>query len=136
MVWSSLLPDGVEWAVLARHLRAMVGRGCRRIAVYGLGQHTQRRADVFDRQDFPVVGFLDDDPPPSGEALGLPVVTVDSAIETLNPDGVLISSDAWEGQMWARAEPLRRAGVYVRPIYGSYPDSQTNTIERAQGVTG
>ena len=120
VVWSSLLSGGVEWALLTRHLREMAQQGCRRIAIYGLGQHTQRGAEVLEQCDLPVIGFIDDAPPASGEALGLPAVTPARAITELRPDGVLLSSDAWEEKLWQNARPLREAGVVVRAIYGSY----------------
>jgi len=127
IVWSSLLPGGVEWALLARHLRAMAERGCKRIAIYGLGQHTQARADALESLDLPVIGFIDDNPPASGQALGLPAVTPARAISALNPDGVLLSSDAWEARLWENSAFLRQAGVYVRPIYASYEDKPVVT---------
>lgn len=96
----------------------LVEEGCRRIAIYGLGRHTQWRAGVFDRDDLPIVGIIDDTPPPSGEAFGLPVVTVDAAIDRFRPDAVLLSSDAWESAMADRALPLEAAGVRVCRIYG------------------
>lgn len=119
VVWSSLLQGGVEWALLERHLRAMAAEGCSRIAIYGLGQHTQRRADALEHGDLPVVGFIDDNPPESGQALGLPAVTPARAMIDLKPDGVLLSSDAWEGKLWANTAFMRDAGVRVRAIYGS-----------------
>lgn len=125
-VWSSLLPGGVEWALLARHLRAMAEEGCTRIAIYGLGQHTQRRADVLELPDLPVVGFIDDRPPASGEAFGLPAVTPQRAMIDLRPDGVLLSSDAWEDKLWRSSAFLREAGVRVRAIYGSYSEAATS----------
>ena len=98
----------------------MAERGCQRIAIYGLGQHTQTRADALENIDIPVVGFIDDQPPASGQAFGLPAVTPARAMIALKPDGVLLSSDAWEARLWENTAALREAGVYVRPIYGSY----------------
>lgn len=124
IAWSSLLPAGMEWTLLVRHIAAMREMGLRRIAVFGLGQHTQRRAEAF-AQGLPVVGFIDDRPPASGEAFGLPAVAPGEALRVLKPDGVLISSDAWEREMWAQTKSLRGAGVVVRTIYDTYADAGT-----------
>ncbi|MEO0629321.1 MAG: hypothetical protein AAFY46_01165, partial [Planctomycetota bacterium] len=99
--------------------------GCRRIAIYGLGRHTQWRAGVFDRSDLPLVGIIDDTPPPSGEAFGLPVVTLDEAVDRLRPDAVLLSSDAWEHAMHERAQRLESAGVRIEPIYNTRRQAAT-----------
>ncbi len=96
----------------------LAAEGFRRIAIYGLGRHTQWRAGVFGRDDLPVVGIIDDAPPPSGEAFGLPVVTLDAAADRLRPDAVLLSSDAWEDALHERTMPLEAAGVRVQRIYG------------------
>lgn len=122
VVWSSLLPGGYEWTLLARPLREMAGRGCRRIAIYGLGQHTQRESGVLEIPGLNIVGFIDDRPPSSGRAFGLPAVSLKRALAELQPDGVLLSSDAWEEKLWENTAFLREAGVYVKPLYGTYED--------------
>lgn len=122
VVWSSLLPGGFEWTLLDRPLRDLAERGYRRIAIYGLGKHTQREAEAFEYLDVGVVGFIDDHPPASGQAFGLPAVGSERALIDLKPDAVLLSSDAWEEQMWERSAFLRQAGVHVQSIYASYED--------------
>jgi glycosyltransferase involved in cell wall biosynthesis len=106
---------------LVLHVRALMDEGCRRIAIYGLGRHTQARVGVFELEDVPLVGIIDDSPPPSGEAFGLPVVRLGDAARVLGVDGILISSDAWESAMYERTLPQRAAGVRVRRIYAEEP---------------
>ncbi len=108
--------------------------GCGRIAVYGTGKHTRRLAALFDGT-LPFVGFIDDAPPAWEYMFGLPIVGFDSALESLRPDAVVLSSDAWEAKMWARTEPLRRAGVRVIPVYGAYADDAgANVTSILRGV--
>jgi len=110
---------------LVPHVEELVRAGCQRIAIYGLGRHTQWRAGVFDRTDLPLVGIIDDTPPPSGEAFGLPAVTLDEAMDRLRPDAVLLSSDAWEHAMHERAQRLESAGVRIEPIYSTRRQAAT-----------
>ena len=98
-------------------LRAM-DDGCRRVVIYGVGRHTRRSAGIFER-GLPIVGLIDDEPP-GPRLFGLRVVTPDRAMPELNPDAILLSSDAWEEQMWHRCEALRDAGVRVIAMYGQY----------------
>lgn len=93
--------------------------GCNRVAVFGIGLHTSRAAEALTA-DIPLIGFIDDKPPESGTFLGRPVVATDRALDDLKPDAVVLSSDAWERQLWQRSEPWRRAGVRVIPLYGNY----------------
>ncbi len=121
------------WVVAAIRARAMVRDGARHLAIYGAGAHTRRLRRLFDL-DLPFVGVLDDAPRiPS--VLGLPVMTPDEALGRHAIDGVLVSSDAHERAMWARAELLRRAGVPVRTIYGadgaSWLDEPTPDLRRS-----
>ena len=120
VVWSALARGG---GVLARELRRLTAAGYSRIAIYGLGQHTQRFAGLLESCAYPIVGFIDDSPPASGRALGLPAVRHEDAIDALNPDCVLLSSDAWERAMWFSTEQLRDAGVHVQTIYGTYTEA-------------
>ena len=76
-------------------------------------------AAVLDH-GLPIIGFIDDGPSPWRRMLGLPIVTVEEAIQLLAPDAVLLSSDSYEQQMWDRCAPLREAGVHVLPLYGTY----------------
>lgn len=103
--------------------RALVGeaaaQGCGRIAVYGTGKHTRRLAELFDGT-LPFVGFIDDNPPAWEYMFGLPIVRSCEAIERLRPDAVLLSSDAWEAKMWEETAGMRRAGIRVIPVYGTY----------------
>ena len=108
-------------------LRNAVADGCRRIAVYGTGKHTRNRSSIF-YEGFPIVGLIDDAPPACGQMFGLPVVTLDEAREALDPDAILLSSDAWEAQLWTRCETLRNAGVRVLCLYGAYAESSPATV--------
>ena len=104
---------------VGRLLAQAVRDGCSRVAVYGTGRHTRRLASVFDGTR-PFVGFIDDSPPAWEYMFGLPIVRFEHAVEVLKPDAVLLSSDAWEAQMWERSEAWRRAGIRVIPIYAEY----------------
>lgn len=117
-----------EWSRVARAVRALAGEGCQRVAVFGVGDHTRRAARAFSL-NLPIVGFIDD-APRAGTAFGLPVVPTDRALHDLRPDGVVLSSDAWEPAMWGKAEPLRAAGVKVRALYGQYADPSARATRR------
>ena len=119
-VWPHLIEAPVTDR-MHRVAQEAVDEGCRRIAIYGIGKHTRRTAGIFERP-LPLVGLIDDDPPPRPRVFGLPVVPLERALAELKPDAVLLSSDAWEEQMWRRSAPLRAAGVRVLPLYGTYAD--------------
>ncbi len=109
-----------EWCRLARAVSRACDKGAARVAVFGAGDHTRRAARAFEL-GLPIVGIIDDHP--SRDAmLGVPVVRTNDAADTLRPDAVVLSSDAWEAALWAKAAPLRAAGVRVLALYGSYPD--------------
>lgn len=114
-------------ALLGTHLAALVDQGYGRIAIYGAGRHTQCRSEAIESGRWPVVGFLDNQPPASGEMLGLPVVTPEAALTRLRPDAVLLSSDVWESRMWESSRELRASGVHVRPMYRTYTDESAPT---------
>lgn len=107
---------------LTRAARAAVADGCRRLVIYGVGKHTRRIPSVFN-EDFPFVGFMDDQLPPWEYMFGLPVVPAAAVMQTLAPDAVILSSDAWEQTMWHRTAPLREAGVKIYPLYAEYADA-------------
>lgn len=108
-------------------LRKAAADGFQRIAVYGTGKHTRNRSSIF-YEGFPIVGLIDDSPPDCGQMFGLPVVTLAQAREKLNPDAILLSSDAWEAKMWERCEALRHAGVRVMALYGTYSEQTMATV--------
>jgi hypothetical protein len=107
-----------EWARLAGTVRGLEREGCARVVVVGAGDHTRRAARAFAR-GLPIVGIADDAPRES-ELFGVPVVRIADAADVLRPDAAVLSSDAWEAALWRAAEPLRRAGVRVEPLYGRY----------------
>ncbi len=119
-VWPHLFESPVADR-MHRAARVVVEEGCRRLAIYGIGPHTRRSAGIFDR-GLPFVGFIDDGPVASKRIFGLPIVSVDRALQELDPDAVLLSSETWEEQLWRRSAPLRRAGVRVIPLYGTYSE--------------
>lgn len=115
-------------------VRAAVARGRGRIAVYPAGRHTRRIAEVFDpalwrsRSAYPFIGFLDDGARPGQQAFGLPVVRPEEAIESLCPDAVLLSSDAFEEKLWERTATLREIGIEVIPIYGCFNSERVSVL--------
>ncbi|MBX3358385.1 MAG: glycosyltransferase [Phycisphaeraceae bacterium] len=122
-----------DWSDADRHRASrIVGRmeaiarraqqeGCGRIVVFGAGKHTRRVAGLFVR-GLPIVGIMDDHPPVWEYMFGLPVLTPERAIDELRPDAVLLSSDAFESQMWERCRPLMDRGVRVLPVYAAYEE--------------
>jgi hypothetical protein len=131
VVWPHLLCPGSDDArhrgspadLLIAAAQAAVNAGCRRLVVYGIGRHTRRVPEVFER-GLPFVGFMDDRLPPWDAMFGLPIVQSDSAMQELAPDAVILSSDAWEEAMWERTAGLRSAGVRVIPLYATYESVQ------------
>ena len=117
-VWP-YLHDNAVTDRLHRCVDEAVAAGHKRIVMYGLGKHTQKASGLFDRE-LPIVGLIDDNPPRSGCAYDLPVVTLEHVIEELKPDAILLSSDAWEEQMWHKTAALREAGIDVIAVYGTY----------------
>lgn len=104
-------------------LLADLARQRKRVAIYGAGAHTQRFAARFAAAAGTVVGVLDDDPQRAGAPLALWTVQPFDAWRTLRADALLISSDAYEAVLAARARE-RTAGVLaIRTLYDSGPPS-------------
>ncbi|MEM1184389.1 MAG: glycosyltransferase family 4 protein [Planctomycetota bacterium] len=111
-----------EWVRLARGIRRAHHNGASSIAVYGCGDHTRRAAKAFEwarERGVPVVGLIDD-APRSGTMLGHEVATPLDAAERWNIDAVVLSSDAWEGKLWAGAAPLREKGIQTIALYNEH----------------
>lgn len=127
-----LSPTLIEpaWARLAAVVARAQRDGAGRVAIYGCGRHTRRARALFE-QDLPIVGLLDDRPT-DRTMFGLPVVRTDDAIAELKPDCIVLSSDVWESRMWRRLDRVRRDGVRVLPVYGTYeaPDTGPTAPKR------
>jgi FkbM family methyltransferase len=108
----------VGWAdLVARGLRRCRARGCRRIALYGAGEHT-REALAKPRCDVRPDCVLDDNPECAGRSIaGVPVVHA-SCLPERGIDGVVISSHFHERRMWERSRRWRERGVEVVRLYG------------------
>lgn len=104
-------PELEPHGTMRRALRRAVADGRQRIVVYGVGKHTRQLLSVVTGgARFPIIGFMDDNPPPdllANGLAGLPVVRADNVFNTLRPDCIILSSDAWERQMWDRCRKLK-----------------------------
>lgn len=109
---------------LHRAILDAIHRGRRRIAVYGAGRHTRDRHALFVEGRWPVwpfVGFIDDKPPAHALLFGLPVVSPAAALDELDPDAIVLSSDIFEDQLWKNAGLFREAGIEVIRVYTATP---------------
>lgn len=106
----------------------------RRIAVFGTGRHTEQAAEVF-YLGHPIVGLIDDCPPIGDRLFGHRVTTPEEAISILDPDAIVLSSDACEAALWQRCEIFRAHGIPVYPIYGDYAEQETTAAPSAMQTT-
>lgn len=97
-----------------------------RVLLYGAGKHTARllsERHVWESRGHRIVGIIDDHPRfrQSPVYLDLPVQSVGAAHSRILSGDVLppvvLSTDTYEDQFWAQAEPLRAAGVPVFRLY-------------------
>lgn len=118
-----LVPTSHE-SHLHRAVLDAIQRGRRRIAIYGAGRHTRDRHALFVPGRWPVwpfVGFIDDKPPAHALLFDLPIVSPAKALEELDLDAIVLSSDVFEDQLWTNAAPFREAGVEVLRVYTPTP---------------
>ncbi|QYK48620.1 MAG: glycosyltransferase [Phycisphaeraceae bacterium] len=123
---------------LHRAVLDAIHRGRRRIAIYGTGRHTRDRHALFIEGRWPVwpfVGFIDDKPPAHARLFGLPIVSPAAALEELEPDAIVLSSDVFEEQLWKNAAPFREAGIEVIRVYTAAPvDNQPTQLPHPSRV--
>lgn len=97
--------------------RAIAEAGASRVWLWGAGRHTrwllERRAEL----GMPIAGIVDD--AASGQRRGEFVVAGPDVLKA--GEWVLISSDGFEGEIWASGESARARGVNMRRIYGVNP---------------
>jgi glycosyltransferase involved in cell wall biosynthesis len=100
-----------------------------RFYLYGAGRHTAAlllEKALWEAKGYRLVCLIDDHPrfapspdAPSVQFYGLPVISLRTAEQTLQPtDTVILSTDAFEDQFWRQSEPLRAKGVTVHRLYG------------------
>jgi SAM-dependent methyltransferase len=101
-------------------LVADCNRDGKRIAVFGAGFHTQELLRRTRLREARLVGLLDNDRRKQGrEILGLPVVAP-ADIDALDPDLILISSYAFQDEIYDSLETQRRRGRDVVKLYGAH----------------
>lgn len=102
-------------ALLDRAALECRAKGARRIALIGAGRHTRRIGlTPFTRRGLRVVALLDD-APQRRRLLGLPVRSLESP--GANFDAVVVSSDAHEDALAARARRSLPSSVHIVRIY-------------------
>jgi hypothetical protein len=124
-----LVPTPHE-SLLHRAVLDAIHRGRRRIAIYGAGRHTRDRHALFVEGRWPVwpfAGFIDDKPPAHARLFGLPIVSPAAALNELEPDAIVLSSDSFEDQLWKNAARFREAGIEVIRVYTPTPLSDRLT---------
>lgn len=104
---------------LSRALRSLAESGARRVAIYGAGEHTARAARAFFDPPVEIVAIIDDSPARQGGcALGVPIVGLGEAAR-MGVDAVVVSSDAHEAALCARATSSLPESVDVVTLYGT-----------------
>lgn len=117
-------PPRMPLVTLEEHLtgvfRALADRGIDRIGIYGAGTHTRTRlARILMECPVSVACVIDDDPRRHGSRLwGFPIVSREQAIG-MGVRAVVLSSDLFEDELWARSQELRDSGVEVVRLYGA-----------------
>lgn len=112
--------------------------GTREVILYGSGNHARWIINHAHDLSLPIVALADDSAPHEStlesasdpadasrerSVAGLPVVHPSS----LRPGQcVLIASDAFEDEIWRRAQPLRDRGVHVFRLYEPAPDTSAS----------
>lgn len=99
--------------------------GLGRVALYGAGTHTRSLEPWLGQGDSRVriVAVIDDNPSLAGTSVaGLPVITP-AEIERHGVEGVILSTDMFEPELWRRTRRLRLAGLPVLRLYG--PEVET-----------
>ena len=106
-----------KWPAFQRLAKRSIQQPQSRVAIYGTGRHTERFLNTFRVLLEPrhrIVGFLDDQS--RGDAYGgLPLMQTE-AWRTLNPDIILISSDAYEEAMHAKIAALASPPSSPNPL--------------------
>ena len=89
------------------------------MALYGAGAHTRCIKDHLTHTPVEIVGILDDNEDRQGSHLGPFRIYHPRALERLDVDAVVLSSDEWEDQMWSRRGIIEQQGIPVWRLYGS-----------------
>lgn len=109
---AKLLSAGPERRLRAE-LEACAARGLTRLGILGAGSNTRACANLLMDPPGRVTCILDDNPALRGKRLwNYPIFPIADAIP-LQLQAVIVSAAAMEEELWAAAEPLRRAGIEV-----------------------
>ncbi|MBX3361549.1 MAG: hypothetical protein KF705_08945 [Phycisphaeraceae bacterium] len=65
----------------------------------------------------------------------MPIVSPAAALDELEPDAIVLSSDVFEEQLWKNAAPFREAGIEVIRVYTAAPvDNQPTQLPHPSRV--
>jgi hypothetical protein len=107
-------------------IAAQANVGGARVILYGAGRHSARllaERNLWEKRGHSVVGFLDDAPrwAGGGEWMGMRVFSMEMLMRGLERGEkvlpVVLSTDAFEGQLWERTVGLWERGVVVMRLY-------------------
>lgn len=105
---------------LQERMMSLVGnwkRDGKRVVVFGLGFHTERLLSWTPLRDAHLVGFSDNDTRKQGITFrGLPVVPP-AEIESLQPDVILISSNAYQDEIYRQLRKEQGKSAEIVRIY-------------------
>ena len=89
-------------------------------ALYGAGEHTRRLLKLVNDPASRPVAILDDDPRRWGTFVeGVPIVSA-AQLQSIGVSNLVLSSDAFEPELWEKSKPLQAQGVNVEPFYRRY----------------
>jgi FkbM family methyltransferase len=89
-------------------------------ALYGAGEHTRRLLKLVNDPATRPVAIADDRANLWGSFVeGVPVVNP-ATLPTMGIRNIILSSDAYEPQLWDQSKTLRTQGINVEPLYRQY----------------
>lgn len=109
-------------------MRCLKDRERSSVALYGAGTHTRNLGLDLDNGPVRIVAIIDDRTELHGtEVFGRPVISPDEAIAA-GIDAVILSSDAFEPELWRHAEILRAAGIETVPLYATHAELEALSV--------
>ncbi|MDF9409146.1 methyltransferase domain-containing protein [Pelotomaculum isophthalicicum JI] len=90
----------------------------KKVLIYGAGIHTQALIELIDFKNCNMLGIVDDNVSKVGSKVGKWKVYAIDDINKLNPDIILISSYAFENEIYDKLNKLKRKDVDIVKIYG------------------